>query len=108
VFRAFIYYNLYNSPPRNLLDWVGFVNFKELVTVPIWQDTFVSVLAWTVVWTVIATTLQIAVGLFLALIVNDSRIKFKKLIRTIFILPWAVPAFVTILIFSAMFKDRKS
>ncbi len=29
----------------------------------------------------------------------------KKLIRTIFILPWAVPAFVTILIFSAMFND---
>src|SRR5690625_3408062 len=105
VLLAFTNYNLYNSPPRNLLDWVVFVNFKELVTVPIWQDTFVSVLAWTVVWTVIATTLQIAVGLFLALIVNDSRIKFKKLIRTIFILPWAVPAVVTILIFSAMFND---
>ncbi|WP_277678316.1 carbohydrate ABC transporter permease [Gracilibacillus dipsosauri] len=105
VLLAFTNYNLYNSPPRNLVDWVGFTNFTELVTVPIWQETFVSVLAWTIVWTVIATTLQIAVGLVLALIVNDPRIRFKKLIRTIFILPWAVPAFVTILIFSAMFND---
>jgi arabinogalactan oligomer / maltooligosaccharide transport system permease protein len=105
ILLAFTNYNLYHSPPRNLVDWVGFENFSALVTIPIWQDTFVSVLSWTIVWTVVATTLQIAIGLFLALIVNDPRIKFKKLIRTIFILPWAVPAFVTILIFSAMFND---
>ena len=37
--------------------------------------------------------------------VNDERLKFKKLIRTILILPWAVPAFVTILVFAAMFND---
>ncbi|MFD2924743.1 carbohydrate ABC transporter permease [Halobacillus naozhouensis] len=105
VLLAFTNYNLYNSPPRNLVDWVGFENFVNLATVPIWQDTFVSVFSWTIVWTVVATTLQIGLGLFLALLVNDPRIKFKKLIRTILILPWAVPAFVTILIFSAMFND---
>ncbi|MEC5422950.1 ABC transporter permease subunit [Virgibacillus sp. C22-A2] len=105
VLLAFTNYNLYNSPPRNLVDWVGFDNFVNLITVPIWQDTFLSVFFWTIVWTVVATTLQLALGLFLALLVNDSRIKFKKLIRTILILPWAVPAFVTILIFSAMFND---
>lgn len=105
VLLAFTNYNLYNSPPRNLVDWVGFENFVDLITVPIWQDTFISVFSWTIVWTVVATTLQIALGLFLALLVNDPRIKFKKLIRTILILPWAVPAFVTILVFSAMFND---
>ncbi|WP_017473265.1 carbohydrate ABC transporter permease [Amphibacillus jilinensis] len=105
VLLAFTNYSLYTSPPRSLVDWIGIGNFKELVTVPIWQDTFVSVLSWTVVWTIVATTLQIALGMTLALMVNDPRIKFKKLIRTILILPWAVPAFVTILIFSAMFND---
>ncbi|WP_156857171.1 MULTISPECIES: carbohydrate ABC transporter permease [Oceanobacillus] len=105
VLLAFTNYDLYNSPPRNLVDWVGFDNFKNLVTVPIWQDTFISVFSWTIVWTVVATTLQIALGFFLAVLVNDPRVKFKKLIRTILILPWAVPAFVTILVFSAMFND---
>src|SRR5699024_11187817 len=32
--------------------------------------------------------------------------KFKRLIRTVLILPWAVPAFVTILIFSALFNNQ--
>lgn len=44
--------------------------------------------------------------LILALLVNDPRIKFKRFIRTILILPWAVPAFVTILVFAAMFNDK--
>ncbi|MFD1739840.1 ABC transporter permease subunit [Bacillus salitolerans] len=103
---AFTDYNLYNSPPRNLLNWIGFDNFVSLVSIPIWKNTFFTVMSWTIVWTVVATTLQIGLGLFLALLVNDPRIKFKRLIRTFLILPWAVPAFVTILIFSAMFNDR--
>lgn len=101
---AFTNYNLYNSPPRNLLDWVGFQNFLALLQTGIWKETFFSVFTWTIVWTVVATSLQIALGFFLALLVNDKRIKFKRLIRTILILPWAVPAFVTILIFAALFN----
>ncbi|MEW9501622.1 carbohydrate ABC transporter permease [Jeotgalibacillus marinus] len=106
---AFTDYSQYNQPPRALLSWVGFENFERLFIGNdggVWRDTFVSVFSWTVVWTLVATTLQISLGLFLALIVNDPRVKFKRLIRTILILPWAVPAFVTILVFSAMFNDR--
>ena len=106
VSLAFTNYDLYNSPPKNLLDWVGFDNFINLVTVPIWKNTFINVFSWTIVWTLVATTLQIALGLFLAILVNDSRVKFKKTIRTILILPWAVPAFVSILIFAAMFNNE--
>lgn len=101
---AFTDYNLYNSPPRHLLNWVGFDNFKALAGTGMWKDTFLSVFSWTIVWTVVATSLQIMLGFFLALLVNDKRIKFKRTIRTVLILPWAVPAFVTILIFSALFN----
>ncbi|KGA97358.1 arabinogalactan ABC transporter permease [Alkalihalobacillus alcalophilus ATCC 27647 = CGMCC 1.3604] len=103
---AFTNYNLYNAPPRNLLDWVGLQNFINLVTVDIWRTTFFNVLSWTLIWTFVATTLQIALALFLAVLINDKRIRFKKFFRTMLILPWAVPGFVTILIFAAMFNDN--
>ncbi|GAB2558007.1 carbohydrate ABC transporter permease [Gracilibacillus alcaliphilus] len=106
VSLAFTNYDLYNSPPKNLLDWVGFENFAKLITAPLWKDTFVSVFAWTIIWTLVATTFQIVLGLFLALLANDPRVKFKKAIRTILILPWAVPGFVSILIFAAMFNNE--
>ncbi|WP_438435151.1 ABC transporter permease subunit [Gorillibacterium sp. sgz500922] len=103
---AFTNYNIYNAPPRFLLSWVGIKNFISIFSVPIWRKTFFSVLSWTVVWTIVATTLQIGTALFLAIIVNDKRIRFKKLIRTVLILPWAVPGFVSILTFAAMFNDQ--
>lgn len=104
VALAFTDYNQYNAPPRNLLNWIGFDNFKALFTIDIWKDTFFNVFTWTIVWTFIATSFQIVLGLFLALLVNDKRIKFKRTIRTVLILPWAVPAFVSILIFAALFN----
>lgn len=37
---AFTNYDLYHSPPRNLVDWVGLDNFKSLFTVPIGRKPF--------------------------------------------------------------------
>lgn len=105
-FLAFTNYSLYNAPPRALLDWVGFKNFIDLFTITELRGTFINVLSWTLIWTFLATTLSIAVAMFLSILVNDPRLKFKKFIRTIFILPWAVPGFVTIIIFTALFNDN--
>ncbi|GAF64482.1 carbohydrate ABC transporter permease [Alkalihalobacillus trypoxylicola] len=102
---AFTNYNLYNSPPANLVDWVGFQTFTNIFTVDIWRSTFFDVLSWTVIWTLVATTLQVSLGIFLAVVVNQKEIKFKRFFRTILILPWAVPGFVTILIFAGLFND---
>jgi arabinogalactan oligomer / maltooligosaccharide transport system permease protein len=102
---AFTNYNLYNSPPAKLVDWVGFKNFIEIFSLDIWRETFISVFAWTIIWTFTATTLQVAIGIFLAVVLNQKEIKFKGVIRTLLILPWAVPAFVSILIFSGLFND---
>ncbi|QGH63806.1 ABC transporter permease subunit [Serratia proteamaculans] len=102
---AFTNYNLYHTPPAKLVDWVGFKNFINIFTLSIWRSTFFDVLQWTVVWTLLATTLQCTVGVLLAILVNQKDLRFKPLIRTIFILPWAVPGFVTILVFAGMFND---
>lgn len=102
---VFTNYNLYNSPPANLVSWVGLQTLKDIFTVEIWRSTFFDVLGWTVVWTLVASTLQISIGIFLAVIVHQKGLKFKKFFRTILVLPWAVPGFVTILIFTGMFND---
>lgn len=102
---AFTNYNLYNSPPAKLVDWVGLETFKSIFTVNIWRKTFFDVLGWTVIWTLLASTLQVTVGIVLAVVANQKELKFKKFFRTILVLPWAVPGFVTILIFAGMFND---
>lgn len=102
---GFTNYDLYHSPPASLFDWVGLETFAKIFTVDIWRSTFFDVLGWTIIWTLVATTLQVGVGIFLAVLVNQKDLKFKKIIRTILVLPWAVPGFVTILIFAGVFND---
>jgi arabinogalactan oligomer / maltooligosaccharide transport system permease protein len=105
VLLAFTNYDLYHSPPAKLVDWVGFKNFFDLFQLESWRETFFSVLSWTIIWTFVATTFQVALGMFLAILVNQKDVKGKAIIRTVFILPWAVPAFVSILVFAGMFNE---
>ncbi|WP_304681581.1 carbohydrate ABC transporter permease [uncultured Clostridium sp.] len=66
---------------------------------------FWRILGWTIVWTIGATSLAIALGFILAIVLNNDRVKGKLLFRSIYLLPWAVPAFISILFFSILFAD---
>jgi len=55
---------------------------------PFWLIT-----GWTLIWTLVATSLAIFIGFALALLVNQDRVYGKRFFRTIYLLPWAVPAF---------------
>ncbi len=105
VLLSFTNYDLYHSPPAKLVDWTGFQNFIDLVKVDIWRETFLSVFAWTIIWTFAATTGQVVIGILLAIVIQQKEIWGKRVFRTIFILPWAIPAFVSVLIFSGMFNE---
>lgn len=93
----------YNPQNQSKFTWFGIENYKMVMLgkgiagKPIWL-----VLGWTLIWTFAATTLAIAIGFVLSLLANQSRIKFKGFFRTIYLLPWAVPAFITIMFFSLM------
>ncbi|MEC2112337.1 maltodextrin ABC transporter permease MdxF [Bacillus stercoris] len=105
LFVACTNYDFYHIPPNHLIDWVGFKNFLNIFFLGSYRETFVNVLGWTVIWTLCATTLQIILGIVTALFVNQDFIKGKRIFRMIFLFPWAVPAFITIMSFSNMFND---
>ncbi|QXW65712.1 sugar ABC transporter permease [Streptobacillus moniliformis] len=88
---------------QSKFQWIGFENYKLLLTgTGIAGGPFWLILGWTLLWTIFATTLAITVGFGLALLANNERIKGKVIYRTIYLLPWAVPAFITIMFFSIM------
>ncbi|MCI1859170.1 MAG: ABC transporter permease subunit [Sporolactobacillus sp.] len=105
LFMAFTNYDFYHIPPAKLIDWVGWQNFFNMIFLSSYRSSFLTVLGWTLIWTLLATTCQIALGIVTAVIANQKFIIGKRLFRTIFLLPWAVPAFVTIMSFSNIFND---
>ena len=66
--------------------WIGLENFIDLMEDPI----FLMSVWWTFVYTAIATVGKFALGLWLALLLNDH-IPFKSAIRAIILLPYIVP-----------------
>ena len=102
---AFTNYDQKHMPPYNLFDWVGFENFKNLVSINTggFGSTFARVLGWTLIWAFFATFLTYFGGMALAILINKKGIKFKKMWRTIFVMTIAVPQFVSLLYVSKMF-----
>lgn len=111
IFGFLAAFTNYKSNIR-LFDWVGFSNFVNIfsfgrvgdVTIP-FGKVFWSVFLWTVIWAVFSTVTVFFGGFFQALIINNDHVPFKKFWRTLLILPWAVPAIISQMVFNMIFNE---
>jgi arabinogalactan oligomer/maltooligosaccharide transport system permease protein len=69
------------------------------------ESTFWYFLFKTVLWTVVNVFFHVTIGIFLASILNKD-IKGKSYFRTLLILPWAVPQYITALTWRGMFNSE--
>ncbi|WP_018758665.1 carbohydrate ABC transporter permease [Paenibacillus terrigena] len=107
IFMAFTNYSApEHLPPKNLVDWVGLQTFRDLFTLNVWSDTFFGVLTWTIIWAILATVTCYFGGILVALLINQQGIKLKGLWRTLFIIPYAIPQFVSLLVMRNMLNDK--
>ncbi len=97
---AFTNYSAPNHiPPNNTVDWVGLQTFKELMgSGSNWSIGFGRIALWTLVWAVLSTVTCYFGGLIVAVQLHTSKIKFAPIFRFIFILPYAVPSVITMLV----------
>ncbi|TMV46266.1 sugar ABC transporter permease [Paenibacillus mesophilus] len=106
VFNVLIAFTNYSAPAhipdRSLVDWVGLRTFADLFAQEAWRSTFLGISVWNIVWAAASTVSVFFGGLLLAMMVNYPGIRFKRFWRTVFILPWAVPQFISILVFRVL------
>ena len=60
----------------------------------------------TVVWTVLCTAGQVAVGVILALVLQQEFLRGRPAWRLLLLLPWAVPQYITALTWRSMFAGE--
>jgi ABC-type sugar transport system permease subunit len=85
---------------------IGFANFKRLLNSPALQGPLIRVFLWTVAFSALSVLMSFALGLFLALVFNDPAIPGRKLIRSCLLIPYAVPFFISILIWRGMLNPH--
>ncbi|MDB1125736.1 maltose ABC transporter permease MalF [Vibrio algarum] len=76
----------------------------------VWKDDgikepFISIFIWTVAFSALSVGLTLVIGLVLASIVQWEALKGRAVYRVLLILPYAVPAFISILIFKGLFNQ---
>ena len=95
---------------RGEWTFVGFRHFLDIVLSRDWPVTsplsFVFTLMVTVVWTVTNLFLHVALGVALAMVLREPWIRLRGVWRALLIIPWAVPNYITALIWKGMFHAQ--
>ncbi|MDT0344620.1 carbohydrate ABC transporter permease [Streptomyces litchfieldiae] len=82
-------------------EFVGLDNYIDILQ----DDTFRERLGWTVVWTVSCVAITFLIGLGLANMLNRS-FRGRAVYRMALILPWAIPAFVSVFAWRMLYNER--
>ncbi|GAB3693007.1 ABC transporter permease subunit [Corynebacterium nasicanis] len=81
---------------------VGLSNFTQVFADSTYAGPFLKVTAWTFVFAFLSVALTFFAGLLMALLFNDPNMKFRGFYRALVIMPYAFPAFLSILIWAGL------
>ena len=91
----------------NEIGWrtnVGWKNFVTIFTDKSLRGPLLGVLLWTFEFAILTVLSTFILGLILALLLNDERIKGLKIYRSLLILPYAFPAFLSAYVWKGMYN----
>jgi maltose/maltodextrin transport system permease protein len=84
----------------------AFDNYVRILTDSRIQGPFFRIFLWTVAFSAISVFLTFAVGMLLAVILEQKDLRGRGIYRTLFILPYAVPGILSILILKGLFNQE--
>ena len=85
----------------NLYHWsnyeiIGFENYRRALLKM--DSGFLSALGTTLLWTAVNMVLQVVIAYFIAIGLNAEGLRLSRVYKTLLMFPWAMPAYVSILI----------
>jgi arabinogalactan oligomer / maltooligosaccharide transport system permease protein len=85
---------------------IGFSNFERFFTNPALRGPLIRIISWNFGFAFFSLVLNFFLGLAIAILFNQPDFPFKKLIRSLLIIPYTVPALITILIWRGMLNPE--
>ncbi len=101
------YISLTNMNVYHWFDFelIGFENYERALFV--FDSGFLSALLATAVWTVVNMVIQLVIAFVLASLLNVQKLRARKLYKTLLMFPWAMPGYVSILLWkTGMFNTQ--
>ena len=85
---------------------IGLGNFMRVLTDSSITGPFMQIFSWTITFALLTVVFTLALGLVLANFLQWDQLRAKGFYRTMLILPYAVPAFISILVFKGLFNQN--
>ncbi|WP_374454219.1 ABC transporter permease subunit [Nocardioides sp.] len=83
---------------------VGTRNYDKIFTDSRISSSFLGIFAWTFVFATISVVGTFLLGLLFAITLNDTRVRGQKVYRALLILPYAIPGFISLLLWSSFYN----
>ena len=85
---------------------IAWANYQRLFGDPDMRGPFGAIFVWTVVFAGLTVLFSAGIGMTLAVVLNWEALKYRTLYRTLLFLPYAVPGFISILVFKGLFNQN--
>lgn len=85
---------------------IGLGNFERIINSAGIRGPMWSIFLWTIGFAVGSVVFCFAVGVALAVVLQWPHLRFRSIYRVMLILPYAVPAFISILVFKGLFNQN--
>jgi arabinogalactan oligomer/maltooligosaccharide transport system permease protein len=85
--------------------YVGFHNFGRIANDPLVRKPFISIFFWTFFFAAACVLGSFAAGLFLAIALDKRGMRGQRLYRSILVLPYAIPPFLSLLVWGGLLND---
>ncbi|MGV8910084.1 MAG: ABC transporter permease subunit [Propionicimonas sp.] len=86
--------------------FVGVENFIKAVTDEQYAGPFFRVLVWNLAFALLSVVTTFGLGLVFAIVLNEARLRGRKVYRTLLLLPYALPGFLSALIWSGLLNTK--
>ncbi len=83
---------------------VGLRNYERIVTDSSIRTDFAKIFVWNLVFATASVIGTFLLGLLFAVALNDPRLRGQKIYRALLILPYAIPGFISLLLWSSFYN----
>lgn len=108
ITMAFQDFRLEHLRPDNPAPFVGLQNFERVLITGLNVENynFFPLLGFNFVWTFVNVTFHVVIGLAVALALNAEHVIGRRIYRALFVLPWALPGYITALVWNNLWQQN--
>ncbi|MFN8378600.1 MAG: sugar ABC transporter permease [Anaerolineae bacterium] len=108
IYISFTDFSVQNLSGAVAPNWVGLKNYQDVLVqgLQVPNYAFLPLLGFNIMWTLINVFFHVVIGVGVALALNAKHVFGRRVYRVIYVLPWALPGYITALIWLNLWQQN--